>query len=149
MDLERVMLDKCIEFFKRVYDEKDSFYDEKKYEEIPYDLFVEYCEDYYEDGIHYGLATEKLWKYENSTLIETSLPDYDQYGAGTFFRLEGARIYWDLENNKAYLELLIGPIFGIRYSYDIVFDGGNAVLENEEIVWKSIGLKEIEDEQGD
>ena len=91
-----------------------------------YDRSWSYCNmDKYEDSIVSELAMEG-----KSVKKDISMD-------GIFYVVASARIYWDLEKKKGFLDIVFGPRFGRGFSYDICVDGGNVSLEKEKVEWVS------------
>lgn len=140
-DLETVLIDKCIEHFNSLNGERDSFDNVEKYGRIPSIMFIEYCDAVRRTENHYKLTSKKRWKYEGTIVSEMALEDESERKDipmdGIFYAAASARIYWDLEKNKGFLDIVFGPRFGRGFSYDICIDGKNVSLENEKVEWVS------------
>ena len=139
--LEKVMISNCIEHFKTLNGERDSFDDAERFGQIPNVLIIEYCDAIKRTEHYYKLIPKKRWKYENSTVtemaLENELEKEDIPPIGIFYNVASARIYWDMDNKKVFLDIIFGPRFARGFSYDIHIDGENIYLENEKIEWVS------------
>ena len=141
VELEKALISKCIEHFSNLNGERNSFNDVDKYGHIPDVLFIEYCDAVRRTEHHYNLISKKRWKYENSIVIELAIENElekkDISIDGMFYAVASAKIYWDLEKKKGFLDIVFGPRFGRGFSYDIHFNEEKLSLENEYIEWVS------------
>ncbi len=139
--LEKVMINNCIEHFNSLNGEREFFESREECGHIPSVLHIEYCEAIKRTKDFYKLIPKKQWKYENSVIVEMSLEteseNKDIQKDGIFYVFARAKIYYDLENKKGFLDIVFGPRFARGFSYDIHIDGENISLENEKVEWVS------------
>ena len=140
MNLEEVMLNKCIEHFTSLNGESDSFRNSEKYGEIPSGLSIVFCDAVRRTEHFYKTIPKKRWLYENAVLTEQSIDaeveEINQQN-GIFFSTARAEFHWDLDRGKAFLSVVFGPRFGKGFSYDIIQNGDSITLENESVEWVS------------
>jgi hypothetical protein len=139
MELERIMINKCIEYFKAVNSESNDDSEIDKYGRPPKTLIIEYYDAVRRTEHHYKQTLRKRWEYSNTVLTELSIENEleENPANGMFLKIANARFYWDLDRKKAFIGMTFGPRFGRGYSFDIKMSDDSISLENEQIEWVS------------
>ena len=140
MNLEEVLINKCIEHYKSLNGEKKFFSDSEKYGKLPSRLIIVYCDAIRRTEHHYKTIPQRCWLYENSVLKEQNInleDDEANQQNGIFYSTASARFYWDLDKGKAFLGIMFGPRFGRGFSYSIKQNGRDFILDDEDIEWVS------------
>lgn len=136
MELEKVVLNKCIQFFEELVTahEDDDFYGK-----LPRYMIIEYSDARRMTEHFYKKTLKKRWKYIDGDIVEETIekdPEENEK-SGMYFLYAHASFYWDLEKGKAFVGMTFGPRFGRGYSYDIDKKEDDYELINEEIQWVS------------
>lgn len=136
MKLENVLINKCIEFFNIIVlnNEQDD-----DYGKLPQCLIIEYNEAMRKTEHHYKLTLTKRWKYCNGIVSTESLTGIDEDNpiSGMYYERANAQFYWDLEKSKAFVNITFGPRYGRGYSFNLLKQNGEYILENEHLEWTS------------
>lgn len=136
MELKNVLMNKCIEFFNAVVcNNKDNDY----YGKLPRCLIIEYKDAVRRTEHHYKLTLKNRWKYCGDIVSTESLDELDEDNprSGMYYERARAQFYWDLEREKAFVSITFGPRYARGYSFDILKQDEEYILENEQLEWGS------------
>ena len=142
-ELEKVLVKKCVELYKEMLDEHKEI--EKTDHRIDYGVPPKYILIKQYDGVekteHFNKGTIiKAWIYKDNEL--KSIPndvamEEDPERSGMYYKQATGEFYRDIENRKAYVNMSYGPRYGRGYSYDLILDAEEILLENEDVLWVS------------
>lgn len=137
MELENVLINKCIEFFNVFIINIQN--NNNGYGKLPQYLIIEYNEAVRRTEHHYKLTLKKRWKYCNDTISAESLVglDEDNLTSGMFYKRVSAQFFEDFEKSKAFVNITFGPKYARGYSFDFLSQDGKYILENEHLEWVS------------
>ena len=140
-NLEKVLIDKCIELYKSVIKSRFEFDAEDDhnidYGVPPYYMVITRYNAVRKTEHYYKRTFEKAWMYRNNTLEPMQEDEVDKevnMRSGMFFERAKGSFYWDLDRMKAFVYMTYGPKYGRGFSYDIKLEEHDIILENEEII---------------
>ena len=143
--LETAIVNKCIELYKGVIEERSEIDVESTVQDIDYGVMPLYVLIRMYDAVRktehfYKRTFVKAWMYKDGALDsgkqEESSED-DMIRSGMFYKRATGDFYWDLERMKAYINMTYGPGYARGYSFDIRIKEDDIYLENEEVIWVS------------
>jgi len=135
MDLEKILINKCIEIYNNVVlkEQDDEFYGK-----LPGCFIIEYKDAVQITEHHYKLTLRKRWKYSNGILMTESLEELDNNPkSGMYYERASALFYWDLDKNKAFVSVTFGPRYARGYSFNLVKQDETYLLDHEKLEWVS------------
>ena len=144
-EIEKALIDKCIELYLGVLSEREEIEAEKSDDRIDYGIPPRYMFLREYDAVNktahfYKRTLVKAWVYKDGE-IETRQDDVTSDGdmerSGMYYKRATGDFCWDIENKKAFVNMQYGPRYARGYSYDIRIEGIKIILENEDVLWVS------------
>lgn len=135
MELKSLLINKCI----ALYEDMLSDHENDNSGKPPQILIIEYKNAIRRTAHHYKLIPQEKWSYSEKKLNEINIaaPEEENTRSGMYYQIAHALFYWDLEKDKAFLNISFGPRYGRGYSFDIETHGNDYELTNEDIEWVS------------
>ena len=143
--LETAIINKCIELYEGVLEERIQLDAENPKHGMDYGVPPQYMFIRMYDAVRktehfYKRSFIKAWMYKDGKLeprAEDESSEGDMIRSGMYYKRAIADFYWDLEKMKAFINMTYGPRYARGYSFDIRSEEDEIYLENEEIIWVS------------
>ena len=143
--LEKVLINKCIELYKNMIDERSEIDAENSEQDIDYGnppqyMVIRMYEAVRKTEHFYKRTFVKAWMYKDDVLnsrTQEELGEDDMIRSGMFYNCSTGDFYCDLEKMKAFINIKYGPRYARGYAFDIQSEEDNISLENEDVLWVS------------
>lgn len=143
--IESALIDKCIELYLSVLSEREEIEARKTDNRIdhgipPRYIFLREYDAVKKTEHFYKRTFAKAWIYKDGELMskqEDVTTDEDMERSGMYYKRATGDFYWDIENQKAFVNMSYGPRYARGYSYDIRLEVNKIILENEDVLWVS------------
>ena len=143
--LETAIINKCIELYEGVLEERIQLDAENPKDGMDYGVPPQYMFIRMYDAVRktehfYKRTFIKAWMYKDGKLepgAENESGEDDMIRSGMYYKRATGDFYWDLERMKVFINMTYGRRYARGYSFDIRSEEDEIYLENEEIIWVS------------